>query len=110
MSYCRFGWDGSEVYVFESAQGIECCGCKFGKEFTTSEPEQMILHLAIHRRAGHFVPDSAIMTLWDDIPGALRPSRPEPTELTHASLLITIATLQLEANKLKEKMNEPSKH
>lgn len=110
MSYCRFGWEGSDVYVFESAQGIQCCGCKFGKEFTTSEPEQMILHLALHRRAGHFVPDSAILSLWDDIPGAFRPSKPEPTALTHASLLTTIAMMKHEADKLKEKLDESAQH
>ena len=28
MSYCRFAWDGSDVYVFGSGDGvIECCGC-----------------------------------------------------------------------------------
>lgn len=26
MSYCRFASDGSDVYVFESDYGIECCG------------------------------------------------------------------------------------
>ena len=28
MSYARFGWDGSDVYVFFTPAGfLECCGC-----------------------------------------------------------------------------------
>ena len=52
MSYCRFGWGGSDVYVFESEAGLECCGCKLSTNFTTSEPEQMIAHLGQRARFG----------------------------------------------------------
>lgn len=107
MSYCRFAWEGSDVYVYEAQAGLECCGCRLNEHgFCTSEPEEMIKHLALHRRAGHYVPDSAILRLWEDIPGAQRPTNPEPNTLTHASILFTIATLQYEAEKLQKKMNE----
>jgi hypothetical protein len=73
MSYCRFGWGGSDVYVFESMDGLTCCGCRLSDDgFVCAEPEDMIVHLAAHRRAGQFVPDSAIEELFADIPGAQR--------------------------------------
>lgn len=76
MSYCRFGWDGSDVYVFESANGLACCGCRLHDDgFLCAEPEEMIAHLVAHRRAGQFVPEHAIVGLWLDIPGAQRPRR-----------------------------------
>lgn len=103
MSYCRFAWGGSEVYVFESERGIECCGCRFKDgDNTFEEPEDMIVHLAKHRRAGHFVPDEAIQGLWDDIPGALRPSKPEPATLTESSIMFHVAVLQGELQRMKE--------
>ena len=87
MSYVRFAWDGSDVYMFEHCDGgIECCGCRFAKQsegfprFGT--PEEAIAHLGLHRRAGHFVPEYAITGLWNDIPGADKPVRPEPKSLT----------------------------
>lgn len=88
MSYCRFAWDGSDVYVFQSAQGFECCGCRFGGCKTLGTPEEMIAHLALHRRAGHFVPEYAITGLWQDIPGADKPIRPEPAVLTKAKKMM----------------------
>jgi len=63
----------------------------------------MIAHLAQHRRAGHFVPDYAILALWEDVPGAQRPSRPEPSTLTKASIMMTIAQLQLRVKEIEEK-------
>lgn len=110
MSYCRFAWEGSDVYVFEGQSGLECCGCKLSERgFGTSEPEEMIKHLALHRRAGHYVPDGAILRLWEDIPGAQRPANPEPNTLTHASLLMTIAVLQHKAEELQNQINEERK-
>jgi hypothetical protein len=89
MSYCRFAWDGSDVYVYLSATSnrFECCGCVLatgdvGPSFAT--PEEMITHLAAHRRAGHFVPDYAITGLWSEIPGAIEPTTPEPEAFTRA--------------------------
>lgn len=74
MSYCRFGWGGSNVYVYESDAGIECCGCCLGDTFVApcgvsfdegdhdNSPEhreaaiEMVRHLRRHRAAGHNVP------------------------------------------------------
>lgn len=103
MSYCRFAWGGSDVYVFPSSQGIECCGCKLGKDFVTSEPEAMIDHLAKHRRAGHFVPPEAILALWEDVPGAQSPVTPEPNEITKAHIMLTVAQLQRRVEELSKK-------
>ena len=84
MSYCRFAWDGSDVYVYGNTnEKYECCGCRLDPvrwEYDTAE--EMIVHLAAHRRAGQFVPRYAIEGLWEDIPGAEKPVTPEPPELT----------------------------
>lgn len=76
MSYCRFGWGGSDVYVYESVDGIECCGCNLDDNFTAAcgceadtDPRHseaalaMVLHLRRHREAGHNVPLGAAYTL-----------------------------------------------
>ena len=83
MSYCRFAWDGSDVYVYESEEGIECCGCRLNAYGTTTDtPEEMIMHLAEHKKAGHFVPFYAIEGLWHDIEGPNKAVRPEPENIT----------------------------
>lgn len=88
MSYARFGWDGSDVYVFRSKRALECCGCLlqqreyvdapaslFGfhirelgehieQEFTTTAG--MLAHLEAHRAAGHVVPADCISELLAD--------------------------------------------
>lgn len=99
MSYCRFAWDGSDVYVYESSDGITCCGCQLGTGCTTSDPEVMIAHLGVHRRAGHFVPSDAILALWEDVPGAQRPREAQPVGLTRATLQLQIAMLQADLEK-----------
>lgn len=88
MSYVRFAWDGSDVYVYESASGIVCCGCKLHQTFLAQDPLQMIAHLAEHRAAGHFVPAYAIVNLWEDLPGASTADRPEPPEMVDAKRLM----------------------
>lgn len=84
MSYCRFAWYGSDVYVFESERGIECCGCHLDGDFVCGTPEEMIVHLGRHRRVGEFVPLFAIERLWCDVPGPDEPVTPEPPSLTEA--------------------------
>lgn len=106
MSYCRFAWDGSDVYIFESERGIECCGCRFKDDFVTDEPEAMIAHLARHRRAGHYVPRHAIESLWADIPGAQRPPDAESPVMTHARLLGAMARLSIEVERWKKRADE----
>lgn len=110
MSYCRFAWGGSDVYVYPSSQGIECCGCRFGTNFTSGTPEEMIAHLALHRRAGHYVPASAIMELWEDVPGTSIPVNPEPSTMTVASLRMAASMLHHRADQIEHKGKEPDEH
>jgi uncharacterized protein YktB (UPF0637 family) len=107
MSYCRFAWDGSDVYVYESSDGITCCGCMLGSGCTTNAPEEMIAHLAQHRRAGHFVPADAILALWEDVPGAQRPREAEPAGLTRSTIMLSIAMLKADLEKLPVDPLEP---
>ena len=103
MSYCRFAWDGSDVYVIPVQGGIECCACKLNdKNFQVVTPEEMIAHLALHRRAGQFVPFHAIDRLWDEIPGADKPAHPEPVELTLSSLRVERAILEAKIRDLEQ--------
>lgn len=88
MSYCRFGWDGSDVYVFLDYRGcLTCCGCIFQNvEFIPEEERkdewaflrivepfvktdfettaEMVAHLEEHILAGHTVPAYVIPDLW----------------------------------------------
>jgi hypothetical protein len=81
MSYARFGWDGSDVYVFMCVSGkLECCGCILQEREWVDDPgypifggylrevgeivehrfdstQGMVDHLALHRATGHAVPD-----------------------------------------------------
>jgi hypothetical protein len=67
MAYCRFGRD-SDVYVFETEGGIECCRCSLaGGTFEAGGAAEMIEHLLEHRTAGHAVPDEALVELREDL-------------------------------------------
>ena len=55
MSLCRFWWDDSDVYVYESTQGLECCGCSLHHTVTLSTEQEMGAHLEEHIAAGHTV-------------------------------------------------------
>ncbi len=68
MSYCRFARD-SDVYVFESELGIECCRCRLlgGRWFRVQGPAEIIAHLLEHRAAGHKVPESALDELREEV-------------------------------------------
>jgi hypothetical protein len=104
MSYVRFAWDGSDVYVYDSCSGgIECCGCRFGTSFNCQTPEEMIAHLATHRRAGHFVPEYAITGLWNAIEGQTKPRKPAPTSLEASSIQLMIIQLQIKHDELRKK-------
>ena len=88
MSYCRFAWNGSDVYVILSAQGYTCY-CRGDLPVTVTEtPEEMIVHLAGHRRRGEFVPEYAITGLWADVDGPSEAVRPEPPELTRTRMFM----------------------
>ena len=86
MSYCRKGPD-SDVYVLrvltsgppvslittadeaESLAGLPSelvchdCALSDGSEHRESSPAGMLVHLAVHRDAGHLVPESALTRL-----------------------------------------------
>lgn len=63
MSYARFGYDGSDVYVYLGSR-LVCCGCALAthsQAFTTTT--EMIAHLAEHRAASHVVPADVVPAL-----------------------------------------------
>ena len=74
MSYARFAPD-SDVYVYESSRGgIECQRCRFMQptDAIASGPrnnavmvdeDEMIAHLAKHRKAGHRVPETPVTAM-----------------------------------------------
>lgn len=103
MSYARFGWDDSDVYVYQSSRGMECCGCGLedGRATFTNLPE-LFTHLTAHTTAGHVVPDDVLpavyadwsdgkFTEWDTTdPAAMLPwaGLPEPRQLTDAEAAV----------------------
>jgi len=71
MSYARFGWDNSDVYVFLHVGGfIECCACVLAHEdwepFHAGDTQTMVNHLKKHEISGHVVPPSVYERLWED--------------------------------------------
>lgn len=84
MSYCRFGEDDSDVYVFRTGSRglgtLECCGCILGeRSFYCQTEQQMIDHLHLHLAEGHLVPQKAFDRL-----EAERDGRPYETEVQAA--------------------------
>lgn len=61
MSYCRWGWNGSDVYIYAAGnpdgdhgdRTLVCCGCE-GADFTTYG--DLLRHISDHRAAGEHVP------------------------------------------------------
>jgi hypothetical protein len=76
MSYARFGWGGSDVYVYLDSYGsLVCCGCALteataewplGRSPHVYSTDAMLAHLAEHQAAGHTVPESCIADLGRD--------------------------------------------
>ena len=88
MSYARFSF--ADVYVFMCVSGkLECCGCILQEREWVDDPEWpifggylkavgevietrfdttqgMVDHLALHRAAGHDVPEHVEPALWAD--------------------------------------------
>jgi hypothetical protein len=59
MSYCRFSWDDSDVYLYEHVDGfIECSACRFDDPWIVqlNSLDEALAHVAKHRAAGHIVP------------------------------------------------------
>jgi hypothetical protein len=76
VSYARFGWDGSDVYVFKSVGNaqhpggwLECCSCSFAALTSTYQAfrtADMVRHLRQHMAAGQHVPADVIPELEAD--------------------------------------------
>lgn len=70
MSYARFGWGGSNVYVFlterEGQSCLTCCGCCLGDDPCFTSTQEMIDHLLDHTAAGDVVPEDIYQALRDD--------------------------------------------
>lgn len=59
MSYARFGWDDSDVYVYLDVGGyLRCCGCPLEDDARFLTTAGMLAHLDQHEAAGHVVPAS----------------------------------------------------
>jgi hypothetical protein len=66
MSIIRFGEQDSDVYVYLSDEGWECCGCCFVTEGFRAAPrtrDEMMRHLELHRLTGDVVPEVAFLRL-----------------------------------------------
>lgn len=93
MSYARFGWDNSDVYVFEHVSGfIQCCGCHLTKDnpdelfgFADLKTARLALeHLDEHVKAGDTVPASTFERIKEDHPdldAEIQPYEREKSEL-----------------------------
>ncbi len=69
MSLVRFGQDGSDVYVYGSSDGWECCGCKLNAStWTYPDPRALVEHLLVHREQGHTVPEYVLEDLRTEAP------------------------------------------
>lgn len=72
MSIIRFGEEDSDVYVYESSQGMECAGCSLlssaeeGFRAPSRSRVEMFRHLELHRLAGDKVPEIAFERLVGD--------------------------------------------
>ena len=67
MSYIRFAEDGSNVYIFPSDRGIECCACSLTTQmFVARSITEIEQHIAAHLAAGHHVPTSVIPEIRSD--------------------------------------------
>jgi hypothetical protein len=66
VSYARWGWEGSNVYVYMHPGGLECCGCDFDGGCSAATTDAMVAHLRRHMAAGDCVPTSVIPDLLRD--------------------------------------------
>lgn len=101
MSYARFGWNNSDVYIFTTRTStnpdqyaIDCCGCMldegepleapykdmFGIEhthayygFKAQTSGEMLRHLKEHRDAGHNITKETIQDILRDYPDQSKP-------------------------------------
>ncbi len=69
MSYARFL--NTDVYVYESESGFECCGCKIYGGLTLATRQEMIEHMRNHIAWGHNTGD-VIEVLEEEIKDGLQ--------------------------------------
>lgn len=92
MSYCRFGWDDSSVYIIESGGSLECCGCSLSQNhWNYKDVAAFLAHLDEHEARGDVVPPTVRTDIiedwkdgrfkdWDETdPEAMRPYFSLPT-------------------------------
>jgi hypothetical protein len=64
MSICRKNGKDSDVYMYESGQGIECCRCELvQKNITFHSNAEAYEHLVQHVMSGDMVPGHALVRL-----------------------------------------------
>lgn len=78
MAYSRWGWDGSDLYIYMDTGGyLNCTACplmplaenakiKMNQSFHAYSTMDMIDHLGEHMDAGHNFPDSVIPDILSD--------------------------------------------
>lgn len=82
MPYIKFGWDGSDVYLYGGADGpdgphfIICGFCLLDEDehdtfydrpsFDFATKDELYYHLEQHRKAGHIVPQSVMDKIRED--------------------------------------------
>jgi hypothetical protein len=70
MSYCRFGQDDSDIYLFDHVAGyFECCGCSLGKDGMSTQMStipEVLRHLNKHIEKGDLVPEYAFDRLVEE--------------------------------------------
>ena len=64
MSYCRFGWESSDAYIFGTIKAnkpcIECCACRLTGTYASATfytYGDLLRHINEHRAAGHHILD-----------------------------------------------------
>ena len=64
MSFARFGWEDSDVYIFLNVAGhFECCYCGISDQCKYYSTDEMITHLREHLAAGQTVPEDTFTRL-----------------------------------------------
>ena len=70
MSYARFGWDDSDVYVFPTdirgQEVLTCCGCFLSDHDFYGDATAMIDHLNLHRENNMDVPEDTFTDIMRD--------------------------------------------
>lgn len=76
MAYCQPGFD-SDFYVWTDGDFIWCSGCSLSNDgdFAAADADGMLDHLQLHIKAGHQVPERAIVRLLREVAGIKSPTK-----------------------------------